>query len=202
MYDDDYDDDEYDDDDELDDEYDDDDDDDDEYDDDEEDGFGDDDDNPSGYGEDPEPEDEDELKDDEGEANAKKSKKKGQGQDSAEGEIKGKVEGKKGGAPDSVKMNKLAKQLHCGPRTQKTCPFCKQKSIYAEPVGSTIIRSAIWYCVGMDRGIRYVCLNPKCKAYFVPGAPKARFKDNNGGKLSTTHGLHTAENPFSLRPLK
>ena len=183
MYDDDYDDDEYDDDDELDDEYDDDDDDDDEYDDDEEDGFGDDDDNPSGYGEDPEPEDEDELKDDEGEANAKKSKKKGQGQDSAEGEIKGKVEGKKGGAPDSVKMN-------------------KQKSIYAEPVGSTIIRSAIWYCVGMDRGIRYVCLNPKCKAYFVPGAPKARFKDNNGGKLSTTHGLHTAENPFSLRPLK
>lgn len=169
-------------------------------DDDNEDGYGSDDDNPSGYGEDPEPEDEDELKDDEQEKNdAKKSKRKDNG------DAKVEVSGGKGlekGKLDVIKMNKRAAQLNCGPRTHKICPFCKQKSIFMEPPSSTLIRGAIWYIGGMDRGIRYVCLNPRCKACYVPGAPKARFKDNGSGSLSVTHGIHTPTNPWSIRPMK
>lgn len=150
--------------------------------------------------EDPEPDDEDELKDDDEKGSAKKSKKKGDGGEAQleTGGGKASVKGKL----DVGKMNMRARSLHCGPRTKHICPFCKQKSIFCEPPTSTIIRSSIWYIGGMDRGVRYVCLNPNCKAYFKPGSPSARFKIGESGKLKTSHGLHTPHNPWSIRPIK
>ena len=201
-YDDDFEDDDYDDDydDEDEDDYDDDEDDDDE--DDNEDGYGSDEDNPDGYGQDPEPEDDEQLKDDDEDKKKKKTKGDKGGDESVKGEVNAEGKGPGKGKLDTVKMNKMAKTYHCGPRTKYDCPFCKQRSIYYEPPVSSMIRAAIWYCGGMDRDPRYVCLNPKCKACFKPGAPSARFKVSETGVLKTTHGFHTPQNPLSFRSVK
>ena len=191
MYDDDYEDD--------DDDYEDDENDDDEDGDDEEDGYGDDNEDP--FGEDEEPEDDEKLNDDDGDekGNAKKSKNKG---DESENSIKG--EGAVKGKLDTVAMNKLAQELKCpGVRTHYKCPFCKQESIYMEPIVTSLIRKTLWYISYMgDREQRYVCLNKKCKAYYQSGGPSARFVVGATGTLKTTHGLSTPQNPFSMRPQK
>lgn len=165
------------------------------------DGFGSDDDNPDGYGEeyvDPRSIDEDDEANEEKEDKKEKKKSKKEKTES-EGTSSG---GKRKAILDPTAMNALASRLKCGRRTKKVCPFCKQQSIYPEPMGTMMIRKTLYLIVGVDRKKRFVCLNKNCKAFYKEGSPRARFVESPDGKLHTSHGLNKAENPMSMRPSK
>lgn len=164
------------------------------------DGFGSDDDNPDGFGEeyvDPRSFDEDDVLNEEPKENDKKEKKK-----KVKEETEEVSKGKKKVVLDPTAMNALASRLKCGKRTKKVCPFCKQQSIYPEPMGTKMVRGTLLLLIGINRNPRYVCLNKNCKAFYKEGSPRARFVENFDGKLKTSHGFHTPENPMSIRPSK
>ena len=169
--------------------------------DDNQDGFGSDDDNPDGYGEeyvDPRSIDEDDEANEEKEDKKEKKKSKKEKTESEETSSGG----KRKATLDPTAMNALASRLKCGKRTKKVCPFCKQQSIYPEPMGSKLIRNGLYLAVGANRKERFVCLNKNCKAFFDNG-PSARFVESlMGGNLHASHIIQTPTNPFSLKPKK
>lgn len=199
---------------------------DDEYDEDEEDeeddnpdGFGSDDDNPDGYGNDDElnkklagedEEDEEDDKgddeDDEGGKKKKKGKKDKDKDDKQEKEKKQKIK-LKNAPPDRGEMNDLARQLKAEKTFfPRTCPFCKQRSIYLEPVGPMLKRTTIQFILSVitrgavnTRKLRYVCLNKNCKAFYMK--VHTRFIDSPtiGGALIPSHFLDTPANPWRLK---
>ena len=193
----------------------DDDDDEDEDDEDDEDPYGDDEDNPDGLGDeykDPsEEEEEKEKEEEEGEDKEKedkKKKKKEKGKGKGEkGEVKGGVAGKSK-KPNPRQMMKEAKDLKALPCPYpRSCPFCKQRSIFYEPAvpwavrkGISYILHAVSYSAVPIRKTRYICLNPKCKAYYTKYG--TRFIDNPidfGGALLPSHLIDIPQNPFRLR---
>ena len=191
---------------------------DDEEDEDNEDPYGNDEDNPDGLGDeykDPSEEaDEKEQEEEEGEdkeKDDKKKKKKDKGK--GKGKDKGEKEEKKGIAGKSKKPNprqmmKEAKDLKALPCPYpRSCPFCKQRSIFYEPAVPWAVRKGISYILRTVsygavpiRKTRYICLNPKCKAYYTKYG--TRFIDNPidfGGALIPSHLLDIPQNPFRLR---
>lgn len=192
---------------------------DDEDDDDNPDGFGSDDDNPDGYGNDDElnkilagDDEEDKEDDEEGEGEGdKKDKKKGKkdkDKDKEKKEKEGKTKIKlKNAPPDRGEMNDLARQLKAEKTFfPRTCPFCKQRSIYLEPIGPMLKRgtiqfigSVITYGAIKPRKLRYVCLNKNCKAFYLK--VHTRFVDSPtiGGAIIPSHGLDTPANPWRIK---
>ena len=186
----------------------------DDEDEDDEDPYGDDEDNPDGFGDQhksPEELAEEEEQagngeDKEQEDKKKKKKEKGKGK-GEKGEVKGGVAGKSK-KPNPRQMMKEAKDLKALPCPYpRSCPFCKQRSIFYEPAvpwavrkGISYILHAVSYSAVPIRKTRYICLNPKCKAYYTKYG--TRFIDNPidfGGALLPSHLIDIPQNPFRLR---
>ena len=139
----------------------------------------------------------------------KKSKGKKNGKDyekiKAEAQVGKRRNSKK---PNTRAMVAKAKELKAMPCPYpRDCPTCKQKSIFYEPVGPMAFRlmisyilSAITFGATPIRKTRYVCLNPKCKSYYVTSG--TRFIDNPidfGGALLYSHLIQVDKNPFRLK---
>lgn len=173
-----------------------------------EDGFGDDID-PFGENEDPQDdeyenyESDNEDKEDKKTKNNKQKGKNGNKED-GKAQVKGGLVSRK---PDEGAMNREAAKLKCPGRTRRRCPFCKQHSIYYEPMGPMMTRTTAQFIISTLtfnsinawRNTRYVCLNPKCKAYYVKTATRFIDSPTWDGALMTSHWLDTPRNPFSLK---
>ena len=63
-------------------------------------------------------------------------------------------------------MKREARGLFVRPVLTRSCPRCKQKSLYTEPPFSMAVKTATSFLIGKTRTPRYICLNPSCSSYY------------------------------------
>ena len=88
---------------------------------------------------------------------------------------------------DIIKFRTSAFKMLAFVKTDLTCPYCRKKSVYQEQIHEKIIRDMIWSWCGLVREPRFICVNPKCRAYF--NKHKSRMKVGVSGNLTYTHFL-------------
>ncbi len=79
------------------------------------------------------------------------------------------------------------------------CPYCNENSLYKEPLLDEFGGKAKFMMMGyFNRSQRYICVNPKCRAYY--GKHKSRIMRKASGKLGYSHPLGTFldGNPFHI----
>lgn len=94
-------------------------------------------------------------------------------------------------APDMKKMKSDAVGLWSKSLNMIKCPTCKQRSMFTEPAFSMAWKSAASYFIGKTRTPRLICLNPRCKSYYM------RTGDTFVPSV-TGSGLDKKKNPFFI----
>ncbi len=95
--------------------------------------------------------------------------------------------------------DKTASRFHAHVKADEPCPYCNENSLYKEPLLDEFGGKAKFMMMGyFNRSQRYICVNPKCRAYY--GKHKSRIMRKASGKLGYSHPLGTFldGNPFHI----
>lgn len=95
--------------------------------------------------------------------------------------------------------DKSAKRFHAHIRVDEPCPYCGEDSLYKEPLLDEIGGKAKFILMGyFSRSQRYICVNPRCRAYYAKH--KSRIMRKASGKLGYSHigGTFLDGNPFHI----
>ena len=106
---------------------------------------------------------------------------------------------KAGNQQKGKSWDKAAKRFHAHTLVDEPCPYCNENSLYKEPLLDEFGGKAKFMMMGyFNRSQRYICVNPKCRAYY--GKHKSRIMRKASGKLGYSHPLGTFldGNPFHI----